>query len=139
MRTGAKKRLRCKTCKNYLQYWETSYEGKKRLYCRNCKTTITCKNKRSHSYWFSLLKQYVLHVVTYEMLFHFSGYSIRHLQNKFHQYLSVDPPPLSITPQPLSMFPCLLIDGLWFGRYFVLIGIQAIKTIDHPSYINCWS
>jgi hypothetical protein len=76
---------------------------------------------------FSLFKQYVLQGTTYEMLSIYSGYSVRHLQETFVSFLTKDPPALSI-PYDLA-HPYLLIDGLWFGRWFVLMVYRQSKAL----------
>lgn len=69
------------------------------------------------------------------MLATFSGYSIRYLEKIFHTILENNPPPLPILPLPASSSPCLLVDGLWFGRWFVLMVYRQSKklTIIHIS------
>jgi hypothetical protein len=59
--------------------------------------------------------------LTYEMLSSFSGYSIRFLEEKFHEYLKQTPPELPLLDQSNIPQTFLLIDGLWFGRWFVLM------------------
>jgi len=55
------------------------------------------------------------------MLSSLSGYSIRLLEERFHNYLKQTPlePPLFIQSPDKEAY--LLIDGLWFGRWFVLM------------------
>ncbi len=55
------------------------------------------------------------------MLSSISGYSVPHLVEKFHEYFLEDPPPLSKLDQSHQEVTFLLIDGLWFGRWFVLM------------------
>lgn len=59
--------------------------------------------------------------LTYEILSSFSGYSIQHLVEKFHEYLEQDTPELPLLDQSDIPQTFLLIDGLWFGRWFVLM------------------
>lgn len=118
----AKKRLRCLSCNNFLSPWGKTTAGRKRYHCRNCKkgrTFLKYPFKRVN--YFNLFKQYVLWGLTYEMLSSFSGYSIQHLIEKFHEYLREDPPELPLLDQTAISQTFLLIDGLWFGRWFVLM------------------
>lgn len=55
------------------------------------------------------------------MLSVLSGYSVRFLEEKFHEYLATDPPLLPLLDQGQIEETFLLIDGLWFTRYFVLM------------------
>ena len=55
------------------------------------------------------------------MLSSFSGYSMQHLVEKFHEYLKHTPPKLPLLNQSDIPQTFLLIDGLWFGRWFVLM------------------
>lgn len=59
--------------------------------------------------------------LTYQMLSSISGYSVRYLESKFHDYLSQKPPQLPLVDQSNLDFAYLLLDGLWFGRFFVLM------------------
>lgn len=63
------------------------------------------------------------------MLSEYSGYSIQHLHNNFQKYLSKYPPDLILPKQNANDFPCLLIDGLWFGRWFVLMVYRQSKKL----------
>lgn len=118
----AKKQLKCLSCNSFLSSWGKTTAGRKRYHCRNCKKGRTfLKHPFKRINYFNLFKQYVLWGLTYEMLSSFSGYSIQHLVEKFHEYLKEDPPelpPLDQTDIPQTF---LLIDGLWFGRWFVLM------------------
>lgn len=55
------------------------------------------------------------------MLSSISGYSIPHLVEKFHEFLLENPPELPRLDQSNQEVTFLLIDGLWFGRWFVLM------------------
>lgn len=66
--------------------------------------------------------------VTYEMLSHTSGYSITHLANCFHKLLETQPPPIPKFAQDEDE-AYLLADGLWFGRYFVLLVYRQSKSL----------
>jgi len=64
--------------------------------------------------------------VTYENLSEWSGFSIRSLEEKFHNLLDLEPP-LNLLPQPLTEEVYLLIDGLWFGKRFCLMLYRRSK------------
>lgn len=68
------------------------------------------------------------------MLSSSSGYSVRHLEGWFHRFFSEDPPPLPRIPQGEGE-AFLLIDGLWFSRWFVLLVYRQSRnlTILHVS------
>lgn len=55
------------------------------------------------------------------MLSSLSGYSVRYLEKKFHGYFLMDTPYLPKLNQSGLEEAFLLIDGLWFGRWFVLM------------------
>lgn len=74
------------------------------------------------------------------MLASVSGYSIRYLVGKFHKYLNQDSPKseLPLIDQSNLDQAYLLIDGLWFGRWFVLMVYRQSKnlTILHISQMG---
>lgn len=78
---------------------------------------------------FSLFKQYVLWGLTYQMLASLSGYSVPYLVEKFHPYLDADPPELPLVDQSDMEVAYLLIDGLWFGRWFVLMVYRQSQNL----------
>lgn len=118
----AKGRLLCKTCKNSYTAWGKTSSGKKRYRCLVCKTTRRYHKKRNNRYEiFALFKQYVLWGVTYEMLSSLSDYSVAYLIEKFHSFFLEEPPVLPRIDQSQQEETFLLIDGLWFGRWFVLM------------------
>ncbi|MBI4130169.1 transposase [Candidatus Roizmanbacteria bacterium] len=82
-----------------------------------------------------MFRQYILWGATYEQLSSLSGYTIAHLVDVFHKYLDTSPPNLPLIPQTGSDETFLLIDGLWFGRWFVLMVYRQHKnlTILHIS------
>jgi hypothetical protein len=114
-------RPRCITCSKILSSWGKTSSGKKRYGCATCKKTRIYQKNVKAAYAFNLFKQYVLWGLTYEMLSSFSGHSIQHLVRKFHNYLEQDPPELPLLDQSNIPQTFLLIDGLWFGRWFVLM------------------
>lgn len=116
----ARGNLLCISCNNKLTLWGKTKSGKKRWFCKSCKTTRTY-HKRKKSNIFGLFRQYVLWGLTYEMLSSISGYSIQHLIYEFHKLLRLDPPSLPKFDQSGFEVTYLLIDGLWFGRWFVLM------------------
>ena len=80
----------------------------------------------------SLFKQYILWGLTYEMLASSSGYSIQYLIVEFHKLLLLDPPKLPRFDQTKSGkvdSAYMLIDGLWFGRWFVLMLYRQSGTL----------
>src|SRR6266498_4016457 len=113
----AHRELLCISCNNRLFAWGKTTSGKKRWYCK----TSRVYHGRKGSKAFDLFKQYVLWGLTYEMLSSISGYSIQHLVYEFHKLLRLDPPTLPRFDQSGYDEAYLLIDGLWFGRWFVLM------------------
>lgn len=63
------------------------------------------------------------------MLSSISGYSIPHLVERFHVYFREDPPSLPHFDQSYQEVTFLLIDGLWFGRWFVLMVYRQAGTL----------
>lgn len=63
------------------------------------------------------------------MLSSISSYSVRHLEEKFHFYLTQDPPELPRLNQSNMEVAYLLIDGLWFGRWFVLMVYRQSQNL----------
>lgn len=123
------KRLRCTSCSTFLTTWGTTAAGTKRYYCRLCKRSRTFRKKQeTKGQLFSLFRQYVLWGDTYEQLSSCSSYSVSHLIRIFHQFLSTAPPALSIPPSTTEE-TFLLIDGLWFGRWFVLMVYRQSKNL----------
>ena len=114
-------RPRCITCSKVLSSWGKTSSGKKRYGCSTCKKTRIYQKNVKATDMFNLFKQYILWGLTYEMLSSFSGYSIQHLVEKFHEYLEQYPPELPLLDQSDIPQTFLLIDGLWFGRWFVLM------------------
>lgn len=115
------KRPSCSTCSKPLSPWGKTSSGKKRYGCHQCNKTRIYQKHIQKADIFQLFKQYVLWGNTYEMLSSLSGYSIRLLKNKFHEYLKQDPPVLPLLDQSNIEEAFLLIDGLWFTRLFVLM------------------
>lgn len=115
------KRPICPSCSTKFSSWGRTTSGKKRYGCRRClKTRIYQKHIKKQDL-FSLFKQYVLWGLTYQMLSSMSGYSLAHLVDKFHEYLNQKPPESPLVDQSNLEVAYLLLDGLWFGRYFVLM------------------
>lgn len=100
--------------------WGKTSSGKKRYRCSFCSKSRLYHIKKRDPY-FSLFKQYVLWGLTYEMLSSISGYTIPHLASKFHDFFKTDPPEIPPLDQSGLNEAFLLIDGLWFGRWFVLM------------------
>lgn len=78
---------------------------------------------------FSLFRQYVLWGNTYEQLVSQSGLSLRFLIGEFHKYLKLNPPYLPKFNQSEFDETYLLIDGLWFSRWYVLMVYRQSKTL----------
>lgn len=126
---------RCKTCSTHLVPWGTTSSGKKRYRCRTCGRSRIYRHTNTKNKLFVLFRQYVLWGATYEQISSLSGYTIAHLVDVFHDYLSNPPPALPLISQTGSDETFLLIDGLWFGRWFVLMVYRQHKnlTILHIS------
>lgn len=108
--------------------WGRSKNGKKRYGCNYCKTTRLYKKSKPISI-VDLFKQYILWGLTYEMLSSISGLSVRHLEGQFHKLMELDPPKLPRFNQSKFEVAYLLIDGLWFGRWFVLLVYRQSGTL----------
>lgn len=69
------------------------------------------------------------------MLSSLSGYSIQYLALWFHKFFRESPPELPLVDQTQMGETYLLVDGLWFGRWFVLMVYRQHKnlTILHIS------
>lgn len=115
------KRPKCPSCSRELSSWGRTSTGKKRYGCRKCLKTRLYKQHVKKINPFSFFRQYVLWGLTYQMLSSISGYSIRFLESKFHQYLEYEPPNLPKLNQSNMEVAYLMLDGLWFGRWFVLM------------------
>jgi hypothetical protein len=63
------------------------------------------------------------------MLASLSGYSVRFLEGKFHTLLVQEPPVLPVFDQTNLEEAFLLIDGLWFGRWFVLMMYRQSRNL----------
>ena len=117
---GSKRPL-CPSCSKPFSSWGRTVAGKKRYGCRSCRKTRVYQKQIKRPDIFLLFKQYVLWGLTYEMLSSISGYSIPHLVDTFHQLFRTDPLELPRFDQVSQDVAFLLIDGLWFGRWFVLM------------------
>ena len=125
-----KKRLKCKTCNNYLFLWGKTKNGKKRYFCKSCKTTrIYHKENFFEIKTRAYFRQYILWGLTYKILSDISGLSIQYLAKSFQVFLKDNPPDLSIAPPKNQKNSFLLIDGLWFGRWFVLMVYRQSKNL----------
>jgi len=63
------------------------------------------------------------------MLSSISGLSVRYLEAEFHKLLELEPPALPRFDQSKFEITYLLIDGLWFGRWFVLLAYRQSGTL----------
>lgn len=138
MTLSRRRRFKCLSCNSYVIFWGKTRYGNKRLRCLTCGITSVMKVKNTSSKkerYRDLFKQYVLNGITLEILSQYSGYSIFHLQRIISKELQLTPPDIDISIQDNQNFPCLLIDGLWFGRFFVLMVYRRSKelTLLHVS------
>lgn len=127
-----KRVLLCTSCNNKMFLWGKTKTGKKRWFCKFCKTSRIYHFKKKKLDIISLFKQYILWGLTYEMLASSSGYSIQYLIVEFHKLLLLDPPKLPRFDQTKSGkvdSAYMLIDGLWFGRWFVLMLYRQSGTL----------
>lgn len=115
--------------------WGRTRSGKARYRCSSCKTSRLYRYTSSNPDVPRLFAQYVLWGATYAQLSHISGYSVRQLCRWFHQRFDGVPPVLPLIDQSRQNVAYLLIDGLWFGRWFVLMVYRQSKnlTILHVS------
>ena len=122
--------LFCISCNNELIPWGRTKSGKKRWYCKVCRISriYHTGNKKSFKI-LDLFKQYVLWGLTYEMLSSVSELSVRYLESEFHKILELDPPKLPRFDQSDFEVTYMLIDGLWFGRWFVLMLYRQSGTL----------
>lgn len=132
----ASKRLRCSSCSSLMVPWGKTKLGKKRFHCRNCGKSRLLRNSGLREDAFTLFRQYILKGFTYEIISETSGYSVRYLEYKFHRYLSLDPPYLPKLNQSGLDETFLLIDGLWFKKWYVMMVYRQSKslTILHISF-----
>ena len=77
---------------------------------------------------FALFREYVLYGATYERLSLRSGFSVRYLWHWFCTFLKTPAPPIPKFDQTEDV-AYLLCDGLWFGRYFVLMVYRQSKNL----------
>lgn len=115
--------------------WGKTLTGKTRYRCSRCHTTRLYRGLPENPDIRRLFAQYVLWGATYGQLSSISGYSVRQLCRWFHARFSHAPPPLLPVNQSSQKEAYLLIDGLWFGRWFVLMVYRQSKnlTILHVS------
>lgn len=120
----------CPSCSKRLIGWGKSASGRQRYRCLSCNLSLVNKKPKTETdQFFILFRQYVLWGDTYEKLTSISGYSIQYLNEKFHKYLLTDPPLLPPIKQVSLVNAFLLIDGLWFGRWFVLMVYRQSKNL----------
>jgi len=120
---------RCKPCSTRLVLWGTTSSGKKRYRCKNCGGSRIYRYANKEGKLFTLFRQYVLWGSTYEQLASLSGYTVAHLIDIFHRHLGTSPPELPLLKQEHTDETFLLIDGLWFGRWFVLMVYRQHKDL----------
>lgn len=78
---------------------------------------------------FVLFREYVLYGARYERLSANHGLSIQYLSSWFHRFLDQEVPPPIPKFNQLREEAYLLADGLWFGRYFVLLVYRQSKDL----------
>lgn len=111
-------------------HWGRTAAGTPRYHCPVCSSTrIYHSSIPSESPLFPLFRHYVLWGNTYEQLASLSGYSVGHLVRVFHTFLSTTPLDLPLLDQSSYEVTYLLIDGLWFGRWFVLMVYRQSKNL----------
>lgn len=115
------RRAKCKACNNYLVRNGRDQCGKQRYLCRVCGTSTHHFQEDTSALLFELFRQYVLFGLTYEVLAYQSGISVKTLQSTFVMYLEQPPPHPHPSPRSPAHPHVLLIDGLWFNRWFVLM------------------
>lgn len=119
----------CTACRAKLQGWGRTAAGKERYRCPKCKTSrLRCNSRLAILRKFEeLFRRYILWGISYQLLSLSSGYSIPYLASRFHSFLSERPPLLPKISQEGETF--LLVDGLWFGRWFVLMVYRQSKKL----------
>lgn len=116
--------------------WGRTSTGKVRYHCPHCKSCRLYRISKKNPDVSRLFAQYVLWGVTYAQLSAVSGYSVRQLCRWFQAHFANPPPALQFVDQSRQETAYLLIDGLWFGRWFVLMVYRQSKnlTILHISF-----
>lgn len=123
--------LLCPSCSSRLIKWGKSRSGKQRFYCCVCGQSRlrfggqVLRRRRM----FLLFREYVLYGATYERLAYRSDFSIRYLWHWFSKFLDERAPDIPKFDQTGMETAYLLIDGLWFGRYFVLMVYRQSKNL----------
>lgn len=130
MNKYVRKRPICLSCNKYLIKWGKTSSGKIRFRCSFCKETrIYHPHRQYHPSIFNLFRQYVLYGATYQFLSILSACSVVYLATQFHILFKQDPPESPKLDQSTFEEAFLLIDGLWFGRWFVLMVYRQSKTL----------
>ena len=121
---------RCPACSFKLIRWGKTTKGRQRYRCSNCGKSKLRKSPGllSRKKMFVLFREYVLYGATYDRLSYRSGFSIQYLSLWFHKFLEEPTPPIPKFDQ-LQEDAFLLADGLWFGRYFVLMVYRQSKNL----------
>lgn len=126
----------CSACSGKLTAWGKSAAGTKRYYCLRCKKSIVSYQKSTSQRQIDLkwFKEYVLYGVTYQVLARWSKIPSVTLRSHFNKLLK-QTPPYTTLPLITESSQYLLLDGLWFGRLFVLIVYKLAKGkgIIHAS------
>lgn len=116
-----KRRVYCKACSNEVVRNGRDRNGKQRYWCKRCQRTSHYPSQSPEVRLFELFRQYVLFGLTYEVLSYQSGISVKTLHTAFTSFLAQSPSQENPSSQVRSRSHVLLIDGLWFNRWFVLM------------------
>lgn len=121
----------CPSCSSRLIRWGKTVSGRQRYRCRRCGKSKLRKNPTllSRKKMFLLFREYVLYGAKYERLSANHGLSIQYLSLWFHRFLDEEKAPPIPKFDQLREEAYLLADGLWFGRYFVLLVYRQSKDL----------
>lgn len=118
----------CKTCRSKCVRNGRDSFGKRRYRCLKCGNSKSRYSTSSNANLYNLFRHYVLDGLTYHQLSVLSGYSVSTLQKPFKGYL--DKTHKDILDKPQTVEPIvLLLDGLWFGRSFVVMAYWSSKSL----------
>ncbi len=118
----------CKTCNTKLLRNGLDARGKQRYRCPQCGTSCFRYRDTTSTDLFNLFRYYVLEGLTYRQLQVISGYSISTLQTAFQGYLDTVQKDV-IHPAQTTKPIVLLLDGLWFGRSFVVMAYRSSQSL----------
>lgn len=118
----------CKTCRSKCVRNGRDSLGKQRYRCLKCGNSKSRYSSSTNTDLFDLFRHYVLNGLTYHQLSALSGYSISTLQKSFKRYLDRAHKDTRDKPQTNESI-VLLLDGLWFGRSFVVMAYRSSKSL----------